>query len=178
MNKDKSRLEKAIFSDAKAKNCYDELILNGLKSTDLLMELISLAIMAAEEKPTKRRSVSGKTPKTVAYFPARLKTIAEEVEKLNDDPLYTPNDKEYMALPEILLGYAKQLQERRQLLKRSRKGRPGQMGQALHSIRWLAQRETGRENCALLKHILAAARRDSDFDFEAALKTNAHRYPL
>lgn len=175
MDKNRSRLEKAIFSDADAKKSYDKLLSNGLKSTHRLIELIGMAV-AAEKKPTKHGLISGKTPKTIAYFPARLKSMAAEVEKLNADPLFTP-DKEYNALPDLLRGYAEQVQERRRHIQRSRKGRPGPMGQVLQCIRWLVRHETGSENCALLKRILAATT-ESDFDFEAALKMNAHRYPL
>jgi hypothetical protein len=170
-NERNRRLKEAIFSDAVAKKSYDELLARGLKNTDLLIELIRLAVTAIKKK-------SRKPSKAVAYFPVRLKSMAAEVEKLNTDPLYTPNNKDYNALPDILLGYAEQLQERRQSLQRSRKGSPGQMAQALKAIRWLVHRETGRESCALLKHILSAATPNSDFDFEAALKMNAHRYPL
>lgn len=171
MSKDRGRLRSAIFSDVKAKKSYDRLLSNGLKSVDRLLEFVAWAAVIAEKKPSRKAS------KAIAHFPVRLKSIATDVEKLNANPLYTP-EKEYISLPDALRGYAEQLQERRRLLQRSRKGRPGEMGQALKSIRWLVRRETGRENCALLKHILVAATPNSVFDFDAALKMNSHRYPL
>lgn len=175
------RLEQAIESDRAAKKSYDKLRANGLRDTSLLLEFIGMAVaVAAERKPAKWYSDSGKTPKTLAYFPVRLKAMAEEIERLMAHPPFTP-PPEFAGLPALLLNYAEHIDNRCRLIRQSRKGRPRTMGEVLRALRWLLLRETGKERPADLARLLAAAANGAgapEFDFEAALKMNAHRYPI
>ncbi len=207
---DLSQIMRAILSDKVAKNSYSNLKKNGLKSTDLFEELVGMVAAVAVGslgKPNKRStwySGSGKTPKTLAYFPGRLRAMAGEIERLNTYPLFRP-DKEgsickpdkkslvvgFMELPVTLRQFAAHVDDLSRstsgLFSRNKKGRMGPMGQVLDCLRWLVRKETGRERPAVLQRILKAAVQanldavngnldfETDLNFEAELKSRAYR---
>ncbi len=193
----------AILSDLPAKKSYSNLLAKGLKNVELLQELIGMAVAVAvgskgkAARWSKWYSGSGKTPKTLAYFPTRLKAMAGEVERLNAHPLLRP-DKEgsicepdkkpfvvgFMELPTMLRHYAAHVDDlsrsMSRLFRRNKKGSVGQMGQVLDGLRWLVRKETGEERPADLSRLLAAAANaapgsNPNFDFEAELKNRAYR---
>ena len=197
--------KQAIWSDKAARKSYSNLRAKGLKNTELLEELVGMAVAIAvgsggkASKWSKWYSGSGKTPKTLAYFPKRLKAVADEIEKLNTHPLLRP-DKEssicepdmkpfvvwFMELPTMLRHYATHVHylsgSMSKLFRRNKKGSVGPMGQVLDCLRLLALKETGKERPADLKRLLAAALKKVPgldpnfyFDFEAELKNRAYR---
>lgn len=173
----------AILSDKIAKKSYSNLLAKGLKNTELLQELVgAIVAVGSEGNPAKWYSDLKMTPKTIAYFPTRLRGMADETEKLTAHPLYFIDDG-FTELPTVLRNYADRVEERSRLLRQSRKGRPKELGQILDALRWLVRKDTGKERHADLGRLLTAAARSSpgsnpDFDFEAALKMRASRAPL
>ena len=173
-------VERAIGSDAAAKEAYDGLLANGLKSTDRLKEFLGMAVVTLKGNAAKRRLVAGKTKKTIAYFPKRLILMADEIKRLNADPLFTPDPQDLLELPETIRRYAEHVQNRRGLQK-NRKGKPNTMGQILMCLRWLVRQETGKKSLVHLDKLLSAvanAAKARTFDFAAVLKANSHRYPI
>jgi len=177
--------QQAIQSDRLAKKSYDNLLTKGLKNTSLLLELIGMAGALANEREKLPKcyrdawSASGKTAKTLVYFPKRVNAMASEIEKLIAHPLFIPDQKCMEVLPKILRNYAEHVESRVKLLRRSRTGRPETFAQVLIGLRWLVRNETGKERHADVARLLTAVANDpGGFDFEAALKMNARRHPI
>jgi hypothetical protein len=108
-------LERAIkvYPNRTAEESYRRLQSNGLKSTDLLAELMRKLV---EVKPTRYR----KTAKAVTAFTDGIKAMADEIE---NDRLYAP-DGEFVELLGLLWRYAEHVQDRYRQVQQSRKGRP------------------------------------------------------
>lgn len=193
----------AILSDKAAKKSYSNLLAKGLKDIELLQEFLGMAVVLAVSPKGKAAkwfkwySGSGKTPKQLAYFPTRLRAVANEIERLNTHPLLRP-DKEssicepdkkpfvvgFMELPTMLRHYAAHVgdlsRSTSRLFRRNKKGSVRPMGQVLDCLRWLVRKETGKERSADLARLLEAAVNavpgsHPSFDFEAELKNRAHR---
>ena len=178
--------EQAIKKDPFAKKSYCNLQKKGLKHTDQFLELLTMAaVLALEGKAADSPKwyqdawrASGKTPKTVASFPKRLKTVADEIEKVSAHPLFGPVE-EFTNLPTILRSYADHVGERCRVLRQGRKGRPGTLGQVLVALRSFVRNETGKERHADVARLLTVVANDpGGYDFEACLKMNARRYPI
>ncbi len=177
--------EQAIQKDRFARKSYRKLRDMGLKHTEQFLEFVTMAaVLAPEGKAADSPKwyldawrASGKTPKTVAYFPKRLKTVADEVEKFIPHPLFGPVE-EFTKLPTMLRSYAEHVEERRSLLRQGRQGRPKTLAQVLAALRRFVRNETGKERHADVARLLTAVANYPGFEFEAALKMNAHRYPI
>ena len=168
-------VEKQIASDPEASKSYKALRANGLKNTARFAELIGWAVVTIADKKRFRR----KSLKTEAYFPTRLESIAEQIERFNVNSLFVPDHIEHNELPAKLRSYAEQFQERLNLLKQNNKGRRHATGQALSSLRWLVETQTSRKASPaglakildiVLESVTADAANPPIYDFEANLK--------
>jgi len=84
--------KRAIASDQLARKSYDKLLQAGVRSPDGLQMAIGMAATAPERGGRQDwLSGSGKTSKTLTYFPGRLRCIAGEIERLNRHSLLRPD---------------------------------------------------------------------------------------
>ena len=134
-----------------------------------------MALVKHSEPPTNLREF--------AAFAKKLKKDAAEIEKIHR--VFVP-ESEFYDLPQVLSDYAQHLEQICRTLREDRKGRPREMAQCLQSLRFLVLKGTGKEKPAALAKLLTleldtTTADDPDpqsYDFEAALKMNARRYPL
>jgi hypothetical protein len=172
---------RAIESRPLANKSYANLREKGLRSK-LFLELAAVAVsLAAQPKPVNPYSGSGITAPTAAYFPKQLRDIAEKIERFSANPLFYPDTADDLKLPEALRNYAKRLEDRIKLLRHSKQGRPGALGQVLAGLRCLVRNETGKERPAEIAKVLMALATGTDaheFDFESKLKMDAYRHPF
>jgi hypothetical protein len=168
-------VEEHIASDSDASESYKALQANGLKNTVRFAELIGWVVITVVDK----KRLKAKSLKTEAYFPTKLGSMADAIEKFSAQPLFVPDSIEHNELPARLRSYAEQLQERLKFLKQNGEGRPHPTTQALSSLRWLVETQTNRKAsptqlAKILNAVLDAATADAGnppmYDFEANLK--------
>jgi hypothetical protein len=86
----RTKARKSIFSEVIAKQSYDKLLAEGLGSVEVLELLVGLAVLPSPKRKWGIWQDSGKAKKSLAYFPTRLRGVADEIEQLNLHPMVRP----------------------------------------------------------------------------------------
>jgi hypothetical protein len=172
---------RAIQKDAVANESYRNLLAAGVKEGELLEFLVGRAVWVFRARgPRPWHFGSGMTAKNVAYFPKRLQTVAEEIEKLNKCLAYCGlfsgqirvPAKGFDQIPELLQRYAAFVALAARRRNRFRRGR------ALDELIQFVREETGKPRFGELSNLLTAVAHDvgveNDFSPDA-MKMRASR---
>jgi hypothetical protein len=151
----------ALASDKLAKKSYDNLLHAGVRCSEALLMLVGMAATAPERgRKQDALSGSGKSAKTLAYFPNRLRSVAHEIEKLNKHSLLRPDTwvsdqgfseleerifrKWFVRLPVLLSRYADFLVAQSKDLKRFSQVKARPKAQACSWLIDYVREETGK----------------------------------
>lgn len=164
----------ALASDKLAKRSYDNLLRAGVRSAEALQMLVGMAATVPERgRKPDWLSGSGKSAKTLAYFPNRLRSVAREIEKLNRHSLIRPDawglgrgfseleerifGKWFVRLPVLLSRYADFLDAQSKGLKRSSGVNAGPKALARSWLIDYVREETGKPMLNDIANLLNAA---------------------
>lgn len=166
-----------IESDKLAKESYDNLLRAGVRSPEALQIFVGMAATAPKSAGrVDSLSGSGKTIKTLAYFPRRLKAAASEIEKLNKHSLLRPDvwvssggfseleerifGRWFLRMPVLLRRYADFLDAQSRRVKRfGASGRWSPQTFALSALIGYVRQETKRPMFEDLGNVLDATAR-------------------
>jgi hypothetical protein len=169
----RTKARKCIFSEVIAKQSYDKLLAEGLGSVEMLELLVGLAALPAPKRKWDIWQDSGKAKKSLAYFPTRLRGVADEIERLNVHPLVRPKSlvhayaipeprrkqiaASFVLLPGRLRHYAGFLEAQQKLVKKLLKHvATGKSGNRRALLR-LVKSQTGKDHYEDVVNLLHAA---------------------